>query len=108
MNNRQSISTPKITALYSRLSKDDERAGESLSIENQRSILEDYAKKQGFTNLVHYVDDGWSGTDFSRPDWKRMIADVEDDRVSIVICKDLSRLGRDHLQVGFHTEIYFN
>ena len=63
--NRQPISTPKITALYSRLSKDDERAGESLSIENQRSILEDYAKKQGFTNLVHYIDDGWSGTDFS-------------------------------------------
>ena len=105
--NRQPIYAPKITALYSRLSKDDERSGESLSIENQRAILEDYAKKQGFTNLVHYVDDGWSGTDFSRPDWKRMIADVEADHVGIVICKDLSRLGRDHLQVGFHTEVVF-
>jgi DNA invertase Pin-like site-specific DNA recombinase len=105
--NRQPICTPKITALYSRLSKDDERSGESLSIENQRSILEDYAKKQGFTNLVHYIDDGWSGTDFSRPDWKRMIADIEADKVDCVITKDLSRLGRDHLQVGFHTEVVF-
>jgi hypothetical protein len=73
---------PKITALYSRLSKDDERLGESLSIENQRAILEDYAKKQGFNNLVHYIDDGWSDTDFSRPDWKRMIADIEADKSS--------------------------
>ena len=77
--NRQPICVPKITALYSRLSKDDERMGESLSIENQRAILEDYATKQGFTNIYHYIDDGWSGTDFSRPDWKRMIADIEAD-----------------------------
>jgi DNA invertase Pin-like site-specific DNA recombinase len=105
--NRQPISTSKITALYSRLSKDDERTGESLSIEHQKAILEDYANKQGFSNLVHYVDDGFSGTDFSRPDWKRMIADVEADRVGIILTKDLSRLGRDHLQVGFHTEVVF-
>ena len=103
----RSVSVPKITALYSRLSKDDERAGESLSIENQRSILQDYANKNGFINIVHYVDDGYSGTDFSRPDWKRMIADIEADKVSVLICKDLSRLGRDHLQVGFHTEVVF-
>ena len=63
MNNRQSEFVPKITALYSRLSKDDERSGESLSIENQRAILEDYAKKQGFGQLSHYIDDGYSGTD---------------------------------------------
>ena len=105
--NRQPITAPKITALYSRLSKDDERAGESLSIEHQKAILEDYANKQGFTNLCHYVDDGWSGTDFSRPDWKRMIADIEADKVGICVTKDLSRLGRDHLQVGFHTEVVF-
>jgi len=95
--NGQPNSAPKITALYSRLSKDDERSGESLSIENQRAIIEDYAKKQGFANLVHYVDDGWSGTDFSRPDWKRMIADIEADKVGTVITKNIDRLGRDHL-----------
>ena len=105
--NGQPISAPKITALYSRLSKDDERSGESLSIENQRAIIEDYAKKQGFANLVHYVDDGWSGTDFSRPDWKRMIADIEADKVGTVITKNIDRLGRDHLQVGFHTDVIF-
>ena len=107
MNNRQPVFAPKITALYSRLSKDDDRLGESLSIEHQRQILEDYAAKQGFTNLVHYVDDGWSGTDFSRPDWKRMIADIEADKVGCVITKTIDRLGRDHLQVGFHTEVVF-
>ena len=105
--NRQPISMPKITALYSRLSRDDELQGESNSIKNQKSMLEDCAKKYGFTNIVHYVDDGYSGTDFTRPDWMRMIADVEADKVATVITKDLSRLGRDHLQVGFHTEVIF-
>ena len=105
MNKNQT--TDKIVALYSRLSKDDLREGESLSIEHQRKILEDYAKNQGFTNICHYVDDGFSGTDFSRPDWKRMIADIEADKVSVVITKNLDRLGRDHLQVGFHTEVVF-
>ena len=106
MNNKQT--TDRITALYSRLSKEDERNdGESLSIEHQRKICEDYAKNQGFTNIAHYVDDGFSGTDFSRPDWKRMIADIEADRVGVVITKNLDRLGRDHLQVGFHTEVVF-
>ena len=107
MNGRQSIFAPKITALYSRLSKDDELQGESNSITNQRHILESYAEKNGFTNLVHYIDDGYSGTDFSRPDWKRMIADIEADKVGVVITKNLDRLGRDHLQVGFHTDVVF-
>ena len=105
--NRQTISMSRITALYSRLSRDDELQGDSLSITNQKAILEDYAKKQGFTNIAHYIDDGYSGTDFSRPDWKRMVADIEANKVGVVICKDLSRLGRDHLQVGFHTEVVF-
>jgi len=105
--NRQPIVMPKITALYSRLSKDDESQGDSLSIQNQRSILESYAEKHGFGNIEHYIDDGFSGTDFSRPDWKRMIADVESGKIGVVITKDLSRLGRDHLQVGFHTEVVF-
>ena len=104
---RQPVSVSKITALYSRLSRDDELLGESNSIKNQKAILEDYATKNGFANVTHYVDDGYSGTDFSRPDWKRMVAYIEADRVSTVICKDLSRLGRDHLQVGFHTEVVF-
>jgi len=97
----------RTTALYSRLSKDDESQGDSLSIQNQRSILENYAQKHGFQNVEHYIDDGFSGTDFSRPDWKRMIADIEAGKVGVVITKDLSRLGRDHLQVGFHTEVVF-
>lgn len=108
--NRQSISMPKnakITALYSRLSRDDELSGESGSITNQKQILEDYAKKNGFTNLLHFSDDGYSGTSFTRPDWLKMIAAVEADEVGAIICKDLSRLGRDHLQVGFHTEVVF-
>ena len=105
--NRQSISMPKITALYSRLSRDDELQGESNSIRNQKSMLEEYANKHGFNNIVHYIDDGYSGTDFTRPDWKRMITDVEADKVAVIITKDLSRLGRDHLQVGFHTEVVF-
>ena len=99
--------TAKITALYSRLSRDDELSGESGSITNQKAILEDYAKKNGFTNMLHFSDDGYSGTSFTRPDWLKMIAAVEADEVGTVIVKDLSRLGRDHLQVGFHTEVVF-
>ena len=108
--NRQSISMPKntkITALYSRLSRDDELSGESGSITNQKQILEDYAKKNGFTNLLHFSDDGYSGTSFTRPDWLKMIAAVEADEVGVIITKNLDRLGRDHLQVGFHTEVVF-
>ena len=82
--NRQ---TTKITALYSRLSRDDELCGESNSITNQRQILENYAQTNGFTNITHYIDDGYSGTDFSRPDWKRMIADVEAGLVGVSLQK---------------------
>ena len=102
MNKKQA--TAKTTALYSRLSRDDELSGESNSITNQKNILEDYATKNGFTNLCHYSDDGISGTTFNRPDWNRMIADVESGKVSTVIVKDMSRVGRDYLQVGFYTE----
>ncbi len=104
--NRQPDHT-KITALLSRLSRDDELQGESNSITNQKSLLEDYATKHGFTNLVHYSDDGYSGTNFERPAWKRMIADIEAGRVGAVLCKDMSRVGRDYLQVGFYTEVMF-
>jgi len=97
----------KITALLSRLSRDDELQGESNSITNQKKLLEDYAKQLGYTHLEHYSDDGYSGTNFNRPEWKRMIADIEDGKIGCVIVKDMSRVGRDYLQVGFYTEILF-
>ncbi len=102
--NRQ---TEKITALYERLSRDDEAEGDSNSIINQKRLLEDYAAQWGFTNCAHYTDDGYSGGNFDRPDWKRMIADIEAGKVGCVIAKDMSRIGRDYLQTGFYTEILF-
>ncbi len=78
----------KITALYERLSKDDEQSGESNSITNQKKILEDYAEKNGYTNICHYTDDGWSGASFDRPNWKRLIDDVEQGKIGTVIVKD--------------------
>ena len=99
--------TEKITALYERLSRDDEAAGDSNSIVNQKMLLESYAVHHGFTNCVHYTDDGWSGGNFERPDWKRLIADIEAGKVGCVIAKDMSRIGRDYLQTGFYTEVLF-
>ena len=97
----------KITSLYERLSRDDEQSGDSNSIINQKKMLEKYATEQGFTTLRHYTDDGWSGTNFDRPDWKRMLADIEDGTVGCVIVKDMSRIGRNYLEVGFYTEVLF-
>lgn len=97
----------QITALYSRLSRDDEVTGDSLSIQNQKTILETYATQHRFTNLVHYSDDGFSGGNFDRPDWKRMIAEIERGNIGAVIAKDMSRIGRDYLQTGFYTEVLF-
>jgi len=97
----------KITALYERLSRDDELSGDSNSIINQKKLLEKYAMEQGFTNLAHYTDDGWSGTNFERPDWKRLLGDIEDGRIDCVIVKDMSRIGRNYLQVGFYTDVLF-
>lgn len=97
----------KITALYERLSRDDELSGDSNSIVNQKKMLEKYAKEQGFTNYAHYTDDGYSGTNFDRPDWKRLTEDIEDGKIGCVIVKDMSRIGRNYLQVGFYTEVLF-
>lgn len=97
----------KITALYERLSRDDELAGDSNSIVNQKAMLESYARENGFENVEHYTDDGWSGGNFERPNWKRLIADIEAGKVACVIAKDMSRIGRDYLQVGFYTEVMF-
>ena len=99
--------TEKITALYERLSRDDEAIGDSNSIINQKLQLESYAAQHGFMNCVHYTDDGWSGGNFERPDWKRLIADIEAGKIGCVIAKDMSRIGRDYLQTGFYTEVMF-
>ncbi len=107
MNSRQTEKQAKITALYERLSRDDEIAGDSNSIVNQKRYLEDYAVQKGFTNCVHYTDDGWSGGNFERPSWKRMLADIEAGKVGVVLAKDMSRIGRDYLQTGFYTEVVF-
>ena len=97
----------KITALYERLSRDDELSGESNSIVNQKKYLEAYSEQHGYGNIVHYTDDGWSGGNFDRPDWKRLIGDIEAGLVGTVIVKDMSRVGRDYLQTGFYTEVFF-
>ena len=96
-----------ITALYERLSRDDEQQGDSNSIVNQKKMLEEYAARNGFQNVAHYTDDGYSGGSFDRPDWKRMMADIEAGKITTVIAKDMSRIGRNYLEVGYYTEIYF-
>ena len=97
----------KITALYERLSRDDEMVGDSNSIINQKKMLEDYANKNGYTNILHFTDDGYSGGSFERPAWKKLIEGVENNIIDTVIVKDMSRVGRDYLQVGFYTEVMF-
>ncbi|MCL1882534.1 MAG: recombinase family protein [Defluviitaleaceae bacterium] len=94
----------KITALYSRLSRDDELQGESGSIQNQKTILEEYAARNHLPNPTHFSDDGWSGTRWDRPDFSRLMDEVEAGRVANVIIKDMSRIGRDHLRVGLMME----
>lgn len=95
----------KITALYERLSRDDEQAGDSNSIVNQKSILENYAQQNGLPNPVHFTDDGFSGTNFERPSWKQLIAEVEKGNVGTLLVKDMSRFGRDYLGVGLNMEL---
>ena len=97
----------KITALYERVSRDDDQTGDSNSIVNQKKYLESYAQQRGYTNCRHYTDDGWSGGNFERPAWKQLIADIEAGKVAHVIVKDMSRAGRDYLQTGFYTEVFF-
>ena len=97
----------KITALYCRLSRDDELQGDSNSIKNQKSILQKYADDQGFRNTQFFVDDGVSGTTFEREGFQRMMAEMDAGRIGTIIVKDMSRLGRDYLKVGYYTEIAF-
>ena len=107
MKGKQQADQSKITALYCRLSRDDGGDAESNSIGNQKAILTKYAAEQGFVNTKFYIDDGWSGANFNRPGFQAMLSDIEDGIVGIVICKDMSRFGRDYLNVGLYTEMTF-
>ena len=94
------------TACYCRLSCDDDLDGDSNSIRNQKMLLQKYADENHLRNVRFYVDDGFSGSNFERPDFKRMMSDVEDGKISTVIVKDMSRFGRDHILVGYYTKYY--
>ena len=109
MNRQPNIAAldTRFTALYCRLSRDDELQGDSNSIKNQKLILQKYADDNGFRNTRFFVDAGYSGTTFDRPDFQRMIAEMDAGRIGTVIVKDMSRLGRDYLKVGFYTEVAF-
>lgn len=97
----------KITALYCRLSRDDDQQGDSNSIVNQKAFLARFAREKGFRNIEYFVDDGYSGANFQRPDWQRMMALVDEGKIGIVVAKDMSRIGRNYLEVGMYTEITF-
>ena len=97
----------KITALYCRLSRDDELTGDSNSIVNQKAILSKYAKENGFKNPLFFVDDGYSGANFDRPSWSELVEKIENGEVATLIVKDMSRLGRDYLRVGLYTDVLF-
>ena len=97
----------RYTALYERLSRDDELQGESNSILNQKKYLEDYARQMGFSNIRHFTDDGYTGTNFNRPGFQAMLEEVEAGNIATVIVKDMSRFGRNYLLVGNYTELLF-
>ena len=96
------------TAVYCRLSKDDEQAGESVSIETQKMMLTDFCHERGFSIYEIYADDGYSGLNFNRPAFTRLLEDIDSGKVNLVITKDLSRLGRDYIQTGYYTDVYFS
>ena len=98
---------PYNTALYMRLSRDDENYGDSVSIETQRTILQQYAKEHGLSVYGEYVDDGWSGTNFERPSFQRMMDDVEAGKVNCIITKDLSRFGREHVMMDYYLAVSY-
>ena len=93
--------------IYCRLSKDDDLQGESASITNQRLMLEKYCKENGFTIVNEYVDDGYSGTSFDRPGVQRLLDDAKDGKINLIICKDLSRFGRNYIEVGRYVDYIF-
>ncbi|MDD3416817.1 MAG: recombinase family protein, partial [Lachnospiraceae bacterium] len=93
--------------IYCRLSAEDNLAGESGSISTQRTLLTQYCKSQGFTIADYYVDDGFSGTNFDRPDFERLLNDIDKGKINVVLTKDLSRFGRDYIQAGYFIEKVF-
>ncbi len=95
-------------AIYCRLSKDDEQAGESVSIETQKMMLQDFCRERGFPIYEIYADDEYSGLNFNRPAFTRMLEDIDSGKVNLVVTKDLSRLGRDYIQTGYYTDVYFS
>ena len=105
--NRKSKFTRSVTALYCRLSIEDGRDNESMSISNQKAMLRDFAEKNGFLDYEYYVDDGYTGRNFNRPSFQRMIADIEAGKIKCVITKDLSRLGRNYIEAGSYMEVFF-
>ncbi len=107
MSRKNHLSNQKITALYCRISLDDGSQNESMSISNQKLMLKDYAEKNGMPRYEYYVDDGYTGRNFNRPSFKRLIADIEAGKVGCVITKDLSRLGRNYIEAGSYIEIFF-
>ena len=96
-----------IAALYMRLSKDDGDKEESESIKNQRKILKAFVKENNYKIYDEYIDDGYSGTNFNRPDFKRMIKDIKAGKINMVITKNLARLGRDYIEAGRYIETFF-
>ena len=107
MQSKKSKEQAGITALYCRLSRDDGTEGDSNSVANQKKLLTKYAKENGFGNTRFYVDDGYTGTNFNRPGFQKLLEDMEMGYVSAIIVKDMSRLGRDYLQVGYYTDTFF-
>ena len=105
--NNSKSNTPLLTALYCRLSLEDGKDNESMSISNQKLLLKDFAEKNGMFNCEFYVDDGFTGRNFNRPAFQRMINDIEAGRISCVITKDLSRLGRNYIESGSYMEVFF-
>lgn len=105
--NRKKQSIQKVTALYCRLSIEDGRDNESMSISNQKLMLKDYADKHGLYPCEYYVDDGYTGRNSNRPDFQRMLADIEKGKIGTVITKDLSRLARNYLESGSYIEVFF-
>ena len=107
MQSKKNKEQAGITALYCRLSRDDGTEGDSNSVANQKKLLIKYAKENGFGNTRFYVDDGYTGTNFNRPGFQKLLEDMEMGYISAIIVKDMSRLGRDYLQVGYYTDTFF-
>ena len=107
MQSKKKIESIGVTALYCRLSRDDGMEGDSNSVANQKKLLQKYAKENDFANTKFYVDDGYTGTNFNRPGFQKMLNDIEENKIDCIITKDLSRFGRDHIDTGYYLERYF-